>query len=256
MLRKTLLRHNKAFELHTLRRIACGMAEIQCANQTSNLAGEDSAGAIQAVAQDYSKSMNTLRPATLFLLFAFTGISPADALDKKKKPPVVKPTPAPKTGGANIGELPIPKGSPQKEIRFPVFTVDGKKKMYYRIGVATWTDDENIEMRDMELQTYAVDGKEESVVKLPDAVLNVPTNVITAKAKVTISDDRFEITAKSLSYDMDAKDAAGNLDRVAILGGGVKMVIFDTDSLKSGEKKSGDAPKIEIEPLKDQPTKK
>ena len=232
------------------------MAEIHCAKQTSEFTGEDSAGAIRAVAQECLKFMNTFRLTTLFLLFAVTGISSASAQEKKKKAPVVKPTPAPKTGGANIGELPIPKGSPQKEIRFPVFSVDGQKKMYYRIGVATWTDDENIEMRDMELQTYAADGKEESVVKLPDAVLNVPTNVITAKAKVTISDERFEITAKSLSYQMDAKDAAGKPDRVATLGGGVKMIIFDTDSLANGEKKSGDAPKIEIEPLKDEPTKK
>lgn len=247
---------NKAFELRALRGVTCGMAEIQCAKQTSEVAGEDSAGAIQAVAQDCFKFMNTFRLVALFLSFAVVGISSASAQEKKKKAPVVKPTPAPKTGGANIGELPIPKGSPQKEIRFPVFSVDGKKTMYYRIGVATWTDDENIEMRDMELQTYAADGKEESVVKLPDAVLHVPTNVITAKAKVTISDERFEITAKSLSYHMDAKDAEGKADRVATLGGGVKMVIFDIDSLGKAEKKSGDAPKIEIEPLKDQPTKK
>ena len=199
--------------------------------------------------------MNSFRKATLFLLFAVVGIAPASAQEKKKKPAVVKPTPVVKKGGANFGELPIPKGSPQKEIRFPVFTAEGQKKMYYRIGVATWTDDENIEMRDMELQTYAADGKEESVVKLPDAVLHVPTNVITAKARVTISDERFEITAKSLSYNMGAKDEKGEPDRVATLGGGVKMIIFDTDSLAVGQKK-GDAPKIEIEPLKDEPTKK
>lgn len=200
--------------------------------------------------------MNSFRKATLFLLFAVVGIAPTSGQEKKKKAPVVKPAPAPKTGGANIGELPIPKGSPQKEIRFPVFNVEGQKKMYYRIGVATWTDDENIEMRNMELQTFSADGKEESAVKLPDAVLHVPTNTITAKANVTISDERFEITAKSLSYNMGAKDEKGQPDRVATLGGGVKMIIFDTDSLMSTDKKKSDGPKIEIEPLKDEPTKK
>lgn len=202
--------------------------------------------------------MNSFRKASFFFLSAALGMAPLSvhADEKKKKPLPAKPPQEPKKGGGRIGDLPIPKGSPQKEIRFPVFSPDGQKKMYYRIGVATWTDEENIEMRNMELQTFGVDGKEESTVKLPDAVLHVPTNVITAKANVTISDERYEITAKSLSYNMDAKDDKGRPDRIATLGGGVKMIIFDTDETLAVKIKKGDGPNIDIQPLKDEPTKK
>ncbi len=203
------------------------------------------------------------RPTFLFLLAALAAAPlESTAQDKKKdakKPAPVAPKPAKveekKKGIAGLGELPIPKGSPQKEIRFPVYSADGKKTTYYRIGVATWTDDENIEMREMELQTFNAAGKEEYVVKLPDAVLNVPTNVITAKAHVTIRDERFEIEANSLSYNMDAKTETGEPDRIATLGGGVKMTIFNSAALSGGKKKD-DGPDIKIEPIKEEPIKK
>lgn len=203
--------------------------------------------------------MHSFSRPSLIALLAVAVAVPVSLIGQDKKPakkPVPAPAkpgkkesaaPPPAKGTAGLSELPIPKGAPQKEIRFPVYSPDGKKKMYYRIGVATWVDDENIEMREMELQTYSAEGKEESLVKLPDAVLNVPTNVITAKAKITIRDERFEITANSLSYNMDAKDEKNEPDRVATLGGGVKMTIFDTDSMIP--KKKSDGPDIQIEPL-------
>lgn len=202
--------------------------------------------------------MHSFSRPSLIALLAVAVAAPVSLIGQDKKP-AKKPVPAPAKPGkkepaappakgtAGLSELPIPKGAPQKEIRFPVYSPDGNKTMYYRIGVATWVDDSNIEMREMELQTYSADGKEESLVKLPDAVLNVPTNTITAKAKITIRDDRFEITANSLSYNMDAKDEKNEPDRVATLGGGVKMTIFDTDSMIP--KKKSDAPAIEIEPI-------
>ncbi|MEK0448557.1 MAG: hypothetical protein RL088_825 [Verrucomicrobiota bacterium] len=202
--------------------------------------------------------MHSFSRPSLIALLAVAVAVPVSLIGQDKKP-AKKPVPAPAKPGkkepaappakgtAGLSELPIPKGAPQKEIRFPVYSPDGKKTMYYRIGVATWVDDSNIEMREMELQTYSADGKEESLVKLPDAVLNVPTNVITAKAKITIRDERFEITANSLSYNMDAKDEKNEPDRVATLGGGVKMTIFDTDSMIP--KKKSDGPDIQIEPL-------
>ena len=208
--------------------------------------------------------MNSFGRPTLFFLFAAIAAAPLESIAQEKKKDAKKPAPvAPKPakveerkkGIAGLGELPIPKGSPQKEIRFPVYSADGKKTTYYRIGVATWRDDENIEMREMELQTFNAAGKEEYVVKLPDAVLHVPTNVITAKAHVTIRDERFEIEANSLSYDMDAKTEAGEPDRIATLGGGVKMTIFNSATL-SGNKKKDDGPDIKIEPIKEEPTKK
>ena len=210
--------------------------------------------------------MNSFSRPTLFLLLALVIAPPTATIAEEKKKDAKKPAPAAqkpakvvepkKTGIAGLGDLPIPKGSPQKEIRFPVYTPDGKKTTYYRIGVATWRDDnENIDLKEMELQTYDAQGKEEYVVKLPDAVLNVPTNVITANAKILIRDERFEITANSLRYDMNAKTETGAKESVATLGGGVTMTIFDADAvLGSGKKK--DSPEFKIEPLTEEPTKK
>ena len=205
--------------------------------------------------------MHSFRRPTLFFLVAtlLLAVPSAWAQEKKKEPK--KPAPAVarpvKEKKSPVGDLPIPAGAPQKEVRFPVYSPDGKKTMYYRIGVATrLPDGENIAMTEMELQTYDENGKEESIVKLPDAILHTPTNVITAKAKILIRDERYEITANSLSYNMDAKAADGiTLDRVATLGGGVKMTIFDTDLVKDAGKKS-DGPEIKIEPLNKEPAKK
>lgn len=211
--------------------------------------------------------MHSFSRSTILFLIAASGMAlPAFAQDKKKEPkkpvaPASKPAkpaakaPERKKGLDGLSDLPIPKGSPQKEIRFPVYSPDGKKTMYYRIGVAKWADDENIEMREMELQTFDAEGKQEYTVKLPDAVLNVPTNVITAKARVTIRDERMEVIANSLSYNMAAKTEDGKPDRVATLGGGVKMTIYDIDSV-TGPRKKADGPQIEIEPIKDEPTTK
>lgn len=208
--------------------------------------------------------MNSFSRPTLFLLLAVTFAPPTATIAQDKKKDAKKPVPQKpvkvvepkKKGLAELGDLPIPKGSPQKEIRFPVYSPDGKKTTYYRIGVATWrSDDENIDLKEMELQTYDAQGKEEYVVKLPDAILHVPTNVITANARILIRDERFEITANSLSYNMSAKTETGEPDRVATLGGGVTMTIFDADAvLGSGKKK--ESPEIKIEPLTDEPTKK
>jgi hypothetical protein len=205
-----------------------------------------------------------LRP-TLFFLVATISFTAATLRGQEKKKEAKKTAPGktaaaeptPKPAGTNVGDLPIPSGAPQKEVRFPIFSPDGKKKLYYRIGVATrMPDGENIVMSEMELQTYDENGKEESIVKLPDAILHTPTNVITAKAKILIRDERYEITANSLSYNMDAKTEDGkSADRVATLGGGVKMTIFDTDAVM-GPGKKNDGPEIKIEPLKDEPAKK
>jgi hypothetical protein len=210
--------------------------------------------------------MRSFNRTTLFALTAAICIPciAAHAQDKKKAPkkpgsesktPAKTPAEPPKKGVAGLADLPIPKGSPQKEIRFPLYNSEGKKTTYYRIGLATWRDDENIDMKEMELQTFDADEKLDSTVKLPDAALNVPTETITALANVYIKDERFEITAKSLSYNMAAKNDKGEKDSEATLGGGVKMTIFNTDSLVGSTKKS-DGPEIKIEPLKEEPTKK
>ena len=210
--------------------------------------------------------MHSFRSPTLFFLVAMIFLSAPSAWTQEKKKTPKKPaaaegkpekTPAEKKSAvASLGDLPLPAGAPQKGVSIPIYSPDGTKTMYYRIGVVTrLPDGENIAMTEMELQTYDKTGKEESIVKLPDAILHIPTNVITAKAKVLIRDERYEITANSLSYDMNAKAANGEKDSVASLGGGVKMTIFDTDSLTDSGKKN-DGPEIKIEPLNNEPAKK
>lgn len=139
--------------------------------------------------------------------------------------------------------LPIPKDRPQKGVKIPLYNAEGKLRMHFTIGVATWVSVEHIKMETLSIQTYKEDGEMELDMEFPDAMMNVKTKEIATDTNVTIRRDDFEISGKKLVYNTDTK--------IGKLSNGVKMLIYNTDGKSDAGKGKGDAKKklsVEVEP--------
>jgi lipopolysaccharide export system protein LptC len=106
--------------------------------------------------------------------------------------------------------------------------------MNFTIGVANRIDDEQVRMREMEVETYDEQGDVEMKVVLPESVLNLKTSIVTSQTKTTISRDDFVITGDSIRFDTTSK--------VAALVGNVHMTVYDLND-EAGKPKKSNAPK-------------
>ena len=141
-------------------------------------------------------------------------------------------------------DLPVPPGQPQKGLRIPISSPEGKLLMRFQIGVAEVVDADHIKMGDLRLETFKDDGDHEFDLDLPDSVFNAKTRELTSKAHVKIKRHDFEITGNSMTFNTDTK--------VGIFGDGVKMVIYDARAALPEEEKKTPVPAIEITPAKEE----
>ncbi len=141
-------------------------------------------------------------------------------------------------------DLPVPPGQPQKGLRIPISSPEGKLLMRFQIGVAEVVDADHIKMGDLRLETFKEDGEHEFDLDLPDSVFNAKTRELTSKAHVKIKRHDFEITGNSMTFNTDTK--------VGKFGDGVKMVIHDARAGLPEEEKKTPVPSIEITPAKEE----
>jgi len=180
------------------------------------------------------------------LLVAGLGCSHAQETGKapeaEKKPPV-EPASSKADPGKDRLNLPVPKGQPQKGLRIPIYSVEGKLKMNFQIGVATWADDDNINMGELKVQTFQDNGSDEFHIDLPDSVFNIRSKELTSKAHVTVKRSDFEISGNSMTFNTETK--------VGQFGGGVKMVIYDARSADPEKAARAGLPAIKVTPVKE-----
>ena len=141
-------------------------------------------------------------------------------------------------------DLPVPPGQPQKGLRIPIFSPEGKLLMSFQIGIAEVVDADHIKMGDLRLETFKDDGEHEFDLDLPDSVFHAKTRELTSKAHVKIKRHDFEITGNSMTFNTDTK--------VGTFGDGVKMVIYDARAALPEEEKKTPVPSIEITPAKEE----
>ncbi len=141
-------------------------------------------------------------------------------------------------------DLPVPKGQPQKGLRIPIHSLDGKLMMNFQIGVAEVVDADNIKMGDLRLETFKESGEHEFDIDLPDSVFNAKTKEVTSKAKVTVKRHDFEITANSVTFNVETRSGK--------FGDGVKMIIFDARADEGDDDKKPAVPTIEVQPAKEE----
>ena len=153
--------------------------------------------------------------------------------DRPAKPPV------PKEMGAKAGsakdrlDLPIPKNEPQKGLKIPIYDLDGKLKMNFQIGVATWIDDSRIKMAGLRIETFKDDGSEELDIDLPDSVFNTKTREVSSEKQVMIKRADCQISGKRMLFDTETK--------VGKLSGGVRMLVYNLQ-VEDGAKPARTAP--------------
>ena len=185
--------------------------------------------------------MASFRNLPVCLLFAGLGMvgTFAGAADPVKAAPAAAPAPAPAKGKDRL-DLPVPKGQPQKGLRVPIFSPDGKLMMSFQIGVAEVVDADNIKMGDLRLETFKEDGEHEFDINLPDSVFNAKSKELTSKAHVLIKRHDFEISGNSLTFNVETK--------VGTFGEGVKMIIYDARAAIPDDPKKPEIPAVEIKP--------
>ncbi len=131
----------------------------------------------------------------------------ADKADKSKEPRKI--------------EIPVSKDHDAKGLKIPYFDGDGKKQMFFTIGVASKIDEEHVGLAETQIETFEDDGSSEMTIDLPQSVLNVNTSVISTKKHVEIKRDDFSLTGQTMEFNMKTKQGT--------LGGGVKMLIYNLE---------------------------
>jgi hypothetical protein len=176
-------------------------------------------------------------PVCLFVAgLGLTQLSAADGEAPKEAPETPKES--------KRLDLPVPKGQPQKGLRIPIYSPDGKLMMSFQIGVAEVLDADNIKMGALRLETFKENGEHEFDIDLPDSIFNAKTKELTSKARVTIKRHDFELTGNSMTFNTETKEGK--------FGDGVKMVIYDAQSALAEDEKKPEVPAIEVKPVKEE----
>jgi hypothetical protein len=193
--------------------------------------------------------MRSFRNLPLFLLVAGFGLARMVAADgdaPKEAAPVKAAAPEADKEKDRL-EIPVPKGQPQKGLRIPIYTPEGKLMMNFQIGVASVLDGDNIKMGLLHLQTFKDSGEPEYDIDLTDSIYNQKTQDLTSNVHVRIKRHDFEITGNNVTFNTKTK--------VGKLGGGVKMVIYNAQSALGEADEKDEAPKIEVTPVKEEEKK-
>ncbi len=178
--------------------------------------------------------------------FAFGADAVKPAEDAENAATATQPVAPPKKETERL-DIPVPKGQPQKGLRIPIHSPDGKLMMNFQIGVAEVVDADNIKMGDLRLETFKESGEHEFDIDLPDSVFNAKTKEVTSKTKVRVKRQDFEITSNSVTFNVETRSGK--------FGDGVKMIIFDARAADDDKEEKTVVPTIEIQPPED-PKKK
>ena len=162
------------------------------------------------------------------------------ASEEKTDEPIAKPAAPAK----DRLDLPVPKGQPQKGLRIPIYTPEGKLIMSFQIGVAEVVDADNIKMGDLHLETFKENGEHEFNIDLPDSVFNAKSKELTSKAHVIVKRNDFEISGNSMTFNTETK--------VGKFGDGVKMIIYDARAAVGEDEKKRAVPDIEVKPVQEE----
>ncbi len=143
--------------------------------------------------------------------------TPRKLRKRRDKKPKADPAATPK----KRFDVPVEKGHPAFVLKIPYFTPDGKRQMNFTIGVASRIDENHVEMKDLQIETFDENEEHEMDIDLPTAIFNTETSVITSRQHVTIHRDDFDLTGECMIFNTLTKQGG--------LGGNVHMLIYNLD---------------------------
>ena len=200
--------------------------------------------------------MASFRKLPVCLFVAGLGLTQLSACERPKeqakdskaeKPAVAATADAKKPDAAKDKErldLPVPPGQPQRGLRIPIYSPDGKLMMSFQIGVAEVVDADHIKMGELRLETFKENGEHEFDIDLPNSVFNAKTKELTSKEHVTIKRHDFELSGNSMTFNTETK--------VGTFGDGVKMVIYDARIAVGEEEPKPALPATEGKPVQEE----
>lgn len=130
-------------------------------------------------------------------------------------------------------EVPIPVNHNAEGIKLPDLDENGRLKALFEIGTALRVNENELEMSNLKIETYADDGSVEMLVEMPSSRLHLQTRVLTSEQPITIRRSDFEITGGNVTFNVKT--------RYGHFKGPVKMLIYDLVQLETpGKKKSSE----------------
>ena len=170
----------------------------------------------------------------------------APAAEKAPGAATAQPAPAPAAPAKEKDrlDLPVPKGQPQKGLRIPIYSPDGKLMYRFAIGMAEVLDEDHIKLGAAHVEWFKPSGELDYDIDLSDSVYDQKTSDLVSNVHVTIKHKEFELSGDSVT--LNVKTQTGKL------GGGVKMIIYDAREAMNEEGKKPTAPTIEIKPVQEE----
>lgn len=132
-------------------------------------------------------------------------------------------------------EIPVIKDHPSYGLWIPYLDGTGKRQMNFKIGVATRLDDNHVEMKDMNIETFNEQGEHEMQIELPISVFDTEKSAITTQTHVTITRDDFTLSGDAMIFYTRTKQGG--------LAGNVHMVIFNLKEEATGDESKADQTK-------------
>ncbi len=157
---------------------------------------------------------------------------------------VVAAPPAPPAKQKERLDLPVPKGQPQKGLRIPIYSPDGKLMYRFGIGMAEVIDEDHIKLGAAHVEWFKATGELDYDIDLSDSIYNQKTSDLVSNVHVTIKHQDFELSGDNVT--LNVKTQTGKL------GGGVKMIIYNARVAVDEDGKKTVAPTIEIKPVQEE----
>ena len=135
----------------------------------------------------------------------------------------------------------LPVGRPNEGVTIPSFQ-GGVRTSLVRAERMTRIDEDRLEMENMEIEMFRVDGSLESRIKLMRARFHMPTSILSSRLRSRVERPDFEIEGDSLVFDTESQRGR--------MAGNVEMVIFDvkefgaSQGISAGEEEADEKAKI------------
>ena len=141
-------------------------------------------------------------------------------------------------------DLPVPKGQPQKGLRIPIYSPDGKLMYRFAIGMAEVIDEDHIKFGEAHVEWFKASGELDYDIDLSDSIYNQKTADLVSNVHVTIKHKQFALSGENVT--LNVKTQTGKL------GGGVKMIIYDAQAAIGEDEKNPSLPSIEVKPAQEE----
>jgi Lipopolysaccharide-assembly, LptC-related len=129
-------------------------------------------------------------------------------------------------------DLPVPIGHEVKGLRVPLRTIEGKMDIQLQMESATRLDQQNVQMRDVAIQTFDQQTEKPDVkIDLKTSVMNLETNVIKSETPILVTRADFRITGDGMEFNSKTRQG-----RVV---GNVHMTIYNHESLQKAPPATG-----------------